>query len=117
MDRIVSYAQSLGPLEAVGVLGFLVYIGAFAAVQWGLMDGNAIAYSLANVTSSVLVSIGLVAEFNLSAAMIQGSVIAIGTTGLALRLARMRRRGRRADRVLGATLEPAPAALCTREVQ
>lgn len=90
MDQIFDYGQSLGPLEVVGVLGFLLYISAFAAVQWGLMNGNNLAYSLANVMSSVLVSISLIAEFNLSAALIQGSVITIGVTGLFLRLRRAR---------------------------
>ena len=95
MDRIVHYGQSLGLLEAVGILGFFLYISAFAAVQWRLLDGNSMAYSLANVTSSVLVSISLIAEFNLSAALIQGSVIAIGVTGLVLRLCKTPSEARR----------------------
>lgn len=86
MDRIVHYTQSLGLLESIGILGFLLYISAFAAVQWRLLNGNSMAYSMANVTSSIFVSISLIAEFNLSAALIQGSVIAIGVTGLVLRL-------------------------------
>jgi hypothetical protein len=90
MDHIVRYGQLLGPLEFVGVLGFILYISAFAAVQWGLMNGNSMTYSLANVSSSVLVAISLIAEFNLSAALIQGSVITIGVSGLVLRLHRAR---------------------------
>lgn len=102
MDHIVRYAQTLGLLEMLGVLGFVFYISAFAAVQWGLMNGNSIAYSLANVTSSILVSLGLIAEFNLSAALIQSSVILIGVTGLCLRLRRTRPKTRK---VLATTLE------------
>jgi hypothetical protein len=56
----------------------------------GLINGNSMAYSLANVTSSVLVAISLIAKFNLSAALIQGSVITIGISGLVLRLHRAR---------------------------
>lgn len=105
MDRIVHYGQSLGLLEAVGILGFLLYISAFAAVQWGLMNGNSTVYSLANVMSSVFVSISLIAEFNLSAALIQGSVIAIGVTGLFLRL-RLARLAARS--ILTTTLDAEP---------
>lgn len=90
VEHFIDYGRSLGLLQIVGVLGFLLYISAFAAVQWGLMNGNSLAYSLCNVMSSVLVSISLIAEFNLSAALIQGSVIAIGVTGLVLRLRRVR---------------------------
>jgi hypothetical protein len=34
MDHIVRYGQLLGTLEFLGVLGFILYISAFAAVQW-----------------------------------------------------------------------------------
>ncbi|MFK7877576.1 MAG: hypothetical protein AB8B71_17665 [Paracoccaceae bacterium] len=105
MEEIFEYGQSLGLLQSIGVLGFLVYISAFAAVQWGVMNGNSLAYSLANVMSSIFVSISLIAEFNLSAAMIQGSVITIGVSGLILRL----RRARVASRsVLNTTLSGNP---------
>lgn len=90
MEHFIDYGRSLGLLQIAGILGFLLYVSAFAAVQWGLMNGNGLAFSLCNVMSSVLVSISLIAEFNLSAALIQGSVIAIGVTGLVLRLSRVR---------------------------
>lgn len=105
MDHIVRYGQTLGPLEILGVLGFILYISAFAAVQWGLMNGNSASYSLANVMSSIFVSISLIAEFNLSAALIQGSVITIGVTGLCLRLRPTKSKMRNA---LNATLETEP---------
>lgn len=57
----MDYGQSLGVLEAVGILGFLVYISTFAAVQWRMLNGNSMTYSLANVMSSVLVPISLIA--------------------------------------------------------
>lgn len=103
MDHIVRYAESLGLLETLGVVGFVFYISAFAAVQWGLMNGNSTSYSLANVMSSSLVALSLIAEFNLSAALIQGSVIIIGVTGLCLRL---RRKRPKADNVLVAHSDP-----------
>ena len=94
MDLIVRYSETLGLLQILGVCGFILYISAFAAVQWGLMNGNSIAYSLANVMSSTLVALSLIAEFNLSAALIQSSVIIIGVSGLCLRLRRARSRTR-----------------------
>jgi hypothetical protein len=102
MEQIFDYGQAIGLLQIIGVLGFLLYISAFAAVQWGVMNGNSLAYSLANVMSSVFVSISLIAEFNLSAALIQGSVITIGVTGLALRLRRARSKSRS---ILNTTLD------------
>ncbi|WP_152912288.1 CBU_0592 family membrane protein [Candidatus Rhodobacter oscarellae] len=103
MDHIVRYAETLGLLETLGVVGFIMYISAFAAVQWGLMNGNSTAYSLANVMSSSLVALSLIAEFNLSAALIQGSVIIIGVTGLCLRL---RRKWSKTSNVLVANSDP-----------
>lgn len=84
MDQVFEYSQSVGLLRAIGVLGVLLYISAVAAVQCGVMNGNSLAYSLANVTSSVFVSVSLIAELNLSAASVQSSVIVIGFTGLAV---------------------------------
>jgi len=103
MEFIVRYAETLGLLETLGVFGFILYISTFAAVQWGLMNGNSTAYSLSNVMSSSLVALSLIAEFNLSAALIQGSVIIIGVPGLCLRLRRKRPKTRN---VLAATLDP-----------
>ncbi len=102
MDQIGRYAETLGLLQILGVCGFIMYVSAFAAVQWGLMNGNSTAYSLANVISSTLVSLSLIAEFNLSAALIQSSVIIIGVTGLFLRFRRTRSKTRS---VLAASLD------------
>ena len=52
--------------------------------------------------AAALVAISLLAEFNLASALIQGSWIVIGTTGLALRV---RKAWPRTRRTLGTTLE------------
>lgn len=85
MTDFITYFSNLGPLEFVGVCGFLFYIGAFGSVQFGLMDGNGKSYCSVNILAAALVAISLIAEFNLASALIQGSWILIGLLGLALR--------------------------------
>lgn len=81
--EIIQYLSSIGPLQQIGVAGFLVYIGAFASVQFGWLDGNSANYAASNVLAATLVAISLFGEFNLSSALIQGSWIVIGLVGLA----------------------------------
>ncbi|WP_298862222.1 hypothetical protein [uncultured Sulfitobacter sp.] len=88
MDVFFQYLWQLGPYEAVGVAGFICYIGAFGAVQLDLMDGNQTHFTLLNILAACLVGISLIAEFNLASALIQGSWIFIGLIGLCLRLYR-----------------------------
>ncbi len=102
MPDALTYLFSLGSIEVIGFEGFISYISAACAVQIGLMDGNLIAYSLANTLAAILVGISLLAEFNLASALIQGSWIVIGTTGLMLCA---RRAWPSTRRILGATLE------------
>lgn len=82
MFEILQYLSSIGPLQLIGLLGFLVYMSGFGWVQIGWMDGNGAKYSLCNVLAASLVAISLIAEFNLSSALIQGSWIFIGLFGL-----------------------------------
>lgn len=86
MDHIVNCDQRLGLLKSVGVLNFALFVPSFTAVLWHQLNGNGIPNWLANVTSLILVSISPITEFNLSAVLIHGNVIAIFLTGLALRL-------------------------------
>ena len=85
MPDTLFYFAKLGPYELVGVAGFVCYLAAFGSVQLGALDGNSTAYSLANVLAAMLVAISLISEFNLASALIQGSWIVIGLSGLALR--------------------------------
>lgn len=80
-----SLPGSLGPLQIIGVMGFLIYIAAFTAVQLELMNGNGITFSLANTLAAMLVALSLFADFNLASALIQGSWIVIGIAGIATR--------------------------------
>jgi hypothetical protein len=85
VNMVEQYVSVIGPLQIIGVVGFLVYVVAFACVQFGVLNGNGALYSLFNVIAASLVAVSLFAEFNLSSAMIQGSWILIGLVGLAKR--------------------------------
>lgn len=79
---MVEYLGALGPFQLTGVIGFVVYIFAFGRVQFGWLDGNSATYSALNVLAASLVSISLIAEFNLSSALIQASWIVMGLVGI-----------------------------------
>ncbi|MEL6571333.1 MAG: hypothetical protein AAFQ64_06735 [Pseudomonadota bacterium] len=91
MNSHFEYVSSLGALELVGVGGFLFYLFSFGAVQLGQLDGNSATYSVLNIFAASLVAVSLLAEFNLSSALIQASWIAIGLTGLILRALKSRK--------------------------
>ncbi|MEE9429115.1 MAG: hypothetical protein V3V25_13315 [Paracoccaceae bacterium] len=86
MGELLQYFGTVGHLQLIGVLGFLIYVFSFGGVQFGWLDGNGWPYSFYNVLAASLVAISLVVEFNLSSALIQGSWIGIGLVGLSKRL-------------------------------
>ena len=75
-----------GMFQALGVFGFLLYIGSFAALQLRMLDGNGMVYTMCNLAAASLVLISLIYDFNLASALIQVSWIGIGCVGLMLRL-------------------------------
>lgn len=68
--------------EIVGILGVLVYIGAYLALQLGLVGGQTYIYAALNLTAASAVLFSLSDAFNLSSAMIQLSWIAISLIGI-----------------------------------
>lgn len=102
MLATIDYFLNLNALQWAGVFGFLCYFASFGAVQLGRLDGNSVAYSLANILAATLVGASLIAEFNLASALIQASWIVAGTLGLVLRA---HKSWPTARKVLGATLE------------
>lgn len=88
MSLTHSILSDLGPFQLSGLVGFVLYILSFIAVQMNWIDGNSATFSVANVAAAGLVAISLIADFNLASALIQGSWIVIGLTGLILRLRR-----------------------------
>jgi hypothetical protein len=92
MSDVSKYWDTLGVLDVLGVGGFVLYMLAFGAVQFQLLDGNSTGYSIANICAAMLVAVSLISEFNLASALIQGSWILIGMTGLILRFSKARKR-------------------------
>lgn len=68
--------------ETAGLLGVVLYLGSYAALQLGLIRGNSRTYTLLNLAAASFVLISLLTEFNLASAMIQISWIVISITGL-----------------------------------
>lgn len=79
--------------EIVGLLGVILYVGAYAALQCGLLRSNGYAYAAANLLAAALVLLSLSRDFNLSAAISQIVWIVISVVGL-VRMAVLERRAR-----------------------
>ena len=78
----MDYLRTIGPLQLAGLMGFISYLLAFGAVQCGWLDGNGLGYTLGNMFAAALVGLSLLAEFNLSSALIQTSYLIIGVVGV-----------------------------------
>lgn len=65
-----------------GVAGFGIYVAAYALLQFGVFSGNSFAYTVSNTLAAALVLVSLIADFNLAAALIQVTWIAIGVVGM-----------------------------------
>ncbi|MEM6277212.1 MAG: hypothetical protein AAF714_09690 [Pseudomonadota bacterium] len=72
--------------RVAGLLGFFFYPAVFAALQFGMLDGGGLMYPVLNVLAASLVLVSLAGESNLVSALIQVSWIAIGCTGIFLRI-------------------------------
>jgi CRP-like cAMP-binding protein len=80
-------------LEVAGLLGVILYVGAYAALQSGLLRSNGYIYATANLAAASLVLLSLSSAFNLSAAISQIVWIVISVFGL-VRMAVLERRAR-----------------------
>ncbi|MGJ8598185.1 CBU_0592 family membrane protein [Sulfitobacter sp.] len=77
-------------LQSIGVLGFVMYVGAFSAIQSGRLCGNGILFSTNQVVAASCVLISLLGAFNLASFLIQVSYIGIGLYGITVRRRRAR---------------------------
>ncbi len=68
--------------QIIGLIGFVAYIGSFAALQTKRLDGNGAAYCLLNILAAALVLVSLAEDFNLASILIQVSWIGIGVVGI-----------------------------------
>lgn len=88
MLELIDFIKNLPLSQIIGVCGFLFYIASFAALQFRIIDGNGVTYSVMNIVGAALLLISLMDAFNLASALIQVSWIVIGITGLCLRFFR-----------------------------
>jgi len=67
---------------AIGLLGVVLYVSAYAALQLGLVAGQTYRYSVLNLAAASCVLFSLIADFNLSSALIQAFWIALSVVGI-----------------------------------
>lgn len=65
-----------------GLVGLIVYIGSYAALQLGFLRGHGYAYASLNAAGAGLVLLSLRESFNLSSALIQVCWIVISVVGI-----------------------------------
>jgi len=75
--------SGLSLFDVAGFIGVIVYLGSYAALQLGLLNGQGYRYALLNTLAAGCVLISLLHAFNLSSALIQISWIAISVVGMA----------------------------------
>ena len=68
--------------DFVGLVGVLLYIGAYAAMQFGFLRGQTYAYAALNALAAGCVLLSLQEQFNLSSAIIQMFWILISLAGM-----------------------------------
>jgi hypothetical protein len=85
LEIIETVRQFPQVLQAIGVFGFLLYVGAFSAIQGGYLCGNGILFPINQVVAATCVLIGLAGAFNLASFLIQVSYIGIGMYGITKR--------------------------------
>jgi len=77
--------------DAAGILGVSLYLGSYGALQLGWLRANGNRYTWLNLVAAAMVLTSLTRDFNLFAAVIQGSWIVFSIVGLTRRwLARKR---------------------------
>lgn len=72
----------------LGLAGAAGYIASYGLLQLGLLDGNGVRYSVANVVAACLMLVSLTDQFHLGAAIIQIIWVVIGVAGLMMRMLR-----------------------------
>ena len=69
-------------ITGVGILGVFFYMGSYAALQFGYIQGRGYIYPLLNAIAASLVAISLIEAYNLSSLLIQISWISISIYGI-----------------------------------
>lgn len=77
------WAANISWSDLLGLIGVALYIGAYFALQVGLIRGQGYLYAALNTAAACCVLLSLTQEFNLSSAIIQVVYIAISVVGMA----------------------------------
>ncbi|KIC51236.1 hypothetical protein [Tateyamaria sp. ANG-S1] len=81
---------SLAIYEVVDILGFALYVTNYSLLTTRCLSSDCLAYFTINLVAASCVLMGLMASFNLAAAMLQVFWVAMSIVGILVRL-----RGRR----------------------
>ena len=78
-------------MQLTGLVGVVGYIGCFASLQLGLIDGNGRFFTMMSVINASLVLVSLMEHFNFPAAIVQIAWITFGLIGFTLKTIRLHR--------------------------
>ncbi len=79
---MMSAVENFSVFEMAGIVGVLLYLGSYAALQFQVISATGIKYPILNFLAASAVLISLFESFNLSSALIQISWIAISAYGI-----------------------------------
>ncbi|MEM7258591.1 MAG: cyclic nucleotide-binding protein [Pseudomonadota bacterium] len=82
MDQYAHAVDAIPLHDALGLLGVVFYIGSYAALQLGRLDGNSLSYAILNGIAASLVLVSLFKDFNLASALIQIVWINVSIVGI-----------------------------------
>ena len=72
----------LSVFEAMGLVGVAFYLGSYASLQFGIIDGKRMIYPFLNVMAASCVLVSPFENFNMSSLLIQVSWITISLYGI-----------------------------------
>ncbi|MEG3620373.1 cyclic nucleotide-binding domain-containing protein [Magnetovibrio sp. PR-2] len=78
----MSLAEGIAWGDLMGIVGVILYIGSYFALQAGIIKGQGYLYATLNTAAASCVLLSLVNNFNLSSAIIQVTYIAISVFGI-----------------------------------
>lgn len=68
--------------DVCGIVGVMFYIGSYGALQFGILRGSSLAYTMGNLAASSLVFVSLLHDWNQASAIVNGIWISISLVGL-----------------------------------
>lgn len=77
-----AFFQNVTVFDTIGIVGVVFYMGAYAALQFGLIIGRGVLYPAMNALAAFLVFISLLDQFHLASAVIQVLWFAISVASL-----------------------------------